>query len=119
MQKKILVIDDDENIVDYLTALFEDNGYAVISASDAQKGLEVAKKSAPDLITLDLEMPGDWGPRFYRKMSKTEKIKNTPVIVISGLASNQYAIPKAVATISKPFDKEKLVKLVKETLSDK
>ncbi|MBF0451214.1 MAG: response regulator [Candidatus Magnetomorum sp.] len=116
MSKKILVVDDDPTIVDYLTTLFEDNGYTVLSASDAQQGLEIAKAEPPDLITLDLEMPGDWGPRFYRRMTQVDALTNVPVIVISGLTSNQYAIPKAVATISKPFDKDKLLKIIKDTL---
>jgi len=72
----------------------------------------------PDLITLDLEMPGDWGPRFYRKMTQIDSLKNIPVIVISGLSCNQYAIPKAVTTLSKPFDKNKLLKIVKDTLME-
>ena len=118
MSKKILVIDDDPNIIDYLTTLFEDNGYEVNSASDAQKGLDLVKANPPDLITLDLEMPGDWGPRFYRKMTQIDGLKNIPVIVISGLTSNQYAIQKAVATISKPFDKDQLIKIVKDTLME-
>ena len=118
MGKKILVIDDDKNIVDYLTTLFEDNGYVVNSAFDAKSGLKTAKADPPDLITLDLEMPGDWGPRFYRQMSQTDTLKNIPVIVISGLSSNQYAIPKAVATISKPFDKDQLLQIVKDALME-
>ncbi|KPA17297.1 Signal transduction response regulator, receiver region domain protein [Candidatus Magnetomorum sp. HK-1] len=118
MSKKILVVDDDPNIVDYLTTLFEDNGYIVDSASDAQKGLDMAKAEPPDLITLDIEMPGDWGPRFYRKMTQIDTLKNIPVIVISGLTSNQYAVQKAVATISKPFDKNELIKIVKDTLME-
>jgi len=118
MSKKILVIDDDHNIIDYLTTLFEDNGYDVKSASDAQKGLDIAKAEPPDLITLDIEMPGDWGPRFYRKMTQMDSLKNIPVIVISGLTSNQYAVQKAVATLSKPFDKDELLKIVKDALME-
>ena len=116
MAKKILIIDDDPNVVDYLTSFFEDSGYETCRAMDANEGLEVAKKEKPDLITLDLEMPGDWGPRFYRKMSQEQSIKNTPVIVISGISGNEYAIGKAVASLSKPFDREELLKLVKETI---
>lgn len=115
MAKKILIIDDDPNVVDYLTSFFEDNDYDTCQAGDANEGLEVAKEK-PDLITLDLEMPGDWGPRFYRKMSQEPGIKNTPVIVISGISGNEYAIGKAVASLSKPFDREELLKLVKETI---
>lgn len=116
MKKKILIIDDDPNIVDYLVSLFEDNNYATVSARDAQEGLKIAKQEVPDLITLDLEMPGDWGPRFYRKMSLEKNLKNIPVIVISGLSGSEHAIARAVAHITKPFDRDKLLRIVKETL---
>jgi DNA-binding response OmpR family regulator len=116
MSKKILVVDDDPAIVDYLTSFFKDNGYATCSAEDANAGFEAAKKELPDLITLDLDMPGEWGPRLYRKMSQDKDLKNIPVIVISGLSGNQYAIPKAVACLKKPFDRDTLLKLVRETL---
>ena len=114
--KKILIVDDDPNIIDYLTTLFEDNGYSTFSARDVKEGLAVAKEEIPDLITLDLEMPEEWGPRFYRKMSQEKALKNIPVIVISGLSGGDHAIGKAVAYLSKPFDREKLLKIVKETL---
>lgn len=117
MSKKILIVDDDPNIVSYLTSLFEDNGYTTCHAGNAQTGLEVAQREKPDLITLDLEMPGDWGPRFYRKMSQEPELKNTPVIVISGLASNEYAVGKAVATLTKPFDRDELLQIVRNTLA--
>lgn len=112
--KKILVIDDDAKIVDYLTTLFEDNGYVTFSAGDVPEALEIAQKEIPDLITLDMDMPGEWGPRFYRKMSQDKNLKNIPVIVISGLSGSQYAIGKAIASIKKPFDRDELLKIVKE-----
>ena len=115
--KKILIVDDDPNIADYLTTLFEDNGYTAIAAQDVKEGLEVAKKELPDLITLDLEMPEEWGPRFYRKMSQDKKLKNIPVIVISGLSGGDHAVGKAVAFLNKPFDRDELLKIVKETLN--
>ncbi len=116
MKKRILVVDDDPNIVDYLSTLFEDNGYETITAKDAQNGLDLAKKNKPDLITLDIEMPGEWGPRFYRHMTQDQSLKNIPVIVISGLSGNAYAIPKAVASIKKPFDRDQLLQIVKDTI---
>ena len=114
--KKILIVDDDPNIIDYLTTLFEDNGYSTFSARDAKEGLKIARKETPDLITLDLEMPEEWGPRFYRKMCQEKTLKIIPVIVISGLSGGDHAIGKAVAYLSKPFDREDLLKIVKETL---
>ena len=117
MSKKILIIEDDPNVVDYLETLFEDNGYETFSAGNAKEGLEIAQKERPDLITLDIEMPGDWGPRFYRKMVQQKELKNTPVIVISGLSGSEHAIGRAVASISKPFDRDELLKIVKDTIT--
>jgi len=117
MKKKILVIDDDLNIRDYLVSLFNDNGYEAYIAGDVKEGIKEAKKIKPDLITLDIEMPGEWGPRFYRQLSQDTELKNIPVIVISGLSGNQYAVVKAVASLTKPFDREELLKIVKETLN--
>lgn len=110
--KKILVIDDDPNIVKYLVKLFADNGYETYSASDGAQAFEIAKKEKPDLITLDLQMTEEWGTRFYRRLSKDEEVKDTPVIVISGMAG-RHAIKKAVAYLSKPFDPVKLLGIVK------
>ena len=114
--KKILIVDDDPNILDYMTSLLEDNGYRTFTALDVREGLEIAKKEIPDLITLDLEMPDEWGPRFYRKMTQEKSLKNIPVIVISGLSGGDHAVGKAVAFLSKPFDRDELLKIIKETL---
>lgn len=116
MKKRILIVDDDPNILDYLESLFTDNGYETAVAEDAKEGLTKAGQIKPDLITLDIEMPGEWGPRFYRHMTQDDDLKNIPVIVISGLSGNAYAIPKAVASIKKPFDREQLLRIVKETI---
>ncbi len=114
--KKIMVVDDDPEIVQFLVTLFQDNGYATCSASDGSLALDVAKREKPDLITLDLEMPQEWGPRFYRKMAHDPELKETPVIVISGLSGIHLAIRKAVATINKPFDPDAVITAVKEAL---
>jgi len=106
MAKKILIIDDDPIIVKYLQAVFSDNGYQSCTASTSMEGLEMVRKEKPDLITLDLEMPGEWGPRFYRKLRKEKELRDIPVIVISGI-DGDHAVNNAVAFVSKPFDPEK------------
>ena len=116
MAKKIMIVDDDPIIVKYLTALFEDNGYETCSADDGVKALEVLKSETPNLITLDLEMPEEWGTQFYRKMTKDKAFKDIPVIVISGMASRHLSIKKAVAFLSKPFDPDKVLGIVKSTI---
>ncbi|MEJ2100309.1 MAG: response regulator [Desulfobacterales bacterium] len=115
MSKKILIIDDDPVVVRYLSAVFSDNGYATCSATSSMEGLEVVKTEKPDLICLDLQMPGEWGPRFYRKLRKDKKFKDLPVIVVSGI-DGDHAIKDAVAYVKKPFDPEKLVGIVKNTI---
>ena len=115
MAKKILVIDDDPVTIKYLVTLFEDNGYETCSAADGVEAMEIAKNEKPDLITLDLDMPQEWGPRFYRKLAKDKEIKDIPVIVISGI-DGDHAIRKAVAFVKKPFDTDKLLGIVKKTI---
>ena len=114
MAKIILIIDDDPVVVKYLENLFHDNGYDTCQAADGSEGVAMLEKVKPDLITLDLQMPEQWGPRFYRRMAKDKAFKDIPVIVISGLSGSKYSIPKAVAHLNKPFDPDELLQLVRE-----
>lgn len=115
MAKKILIIDDDPVVIKYLTALFQDNGYDTCSAGSTTEGLDVVQKETPDLITLDLQLPGEWGPRFYRKLRKDKALKDTPVVVVSGI-DGDHALKDAVAFVAKPFDPDKLLGIVKKTI---
>ena len=117
MAKKILVIDDDPVVVKYLVSLLEDNGYETVTAGDGKKALEVMKTEKPDMVTLDLEMPEEWGTRFYRKFKQDADLKDTPVIVISGMPSRHLSVRDAVGYLSKPFDPEKVLALVSQTLA--
>ena len=114
--KKILIIDDDQAIVKYLEKLFKNNGYDTIFAHDGLEADDIIKEHTPALITLDLDMPNEWGTKFYRKLTKNKKYKDIPVIVVSGMAGRDNAIKKAVAIFGKPFDAEKLMAAVKEAI---
>lgn len=118
MPKKVLIVDDDPHIVEYLTTVFADAGYATCSAPDGAAGFETLVREKPDLITLDLEMPEDAGPKFYRKMSKEPGFEETPVIVVSGLAKPHMSIKKAVAVVSKPFEPTELIALAQEHIGE-
>ena len=113
MTKKIMIVDDDPAITKYLDTVFKDNGYETCIAEDGKDAFEVYKNQTPDLITLDLEMPEEWGPRFFRKISKIKGF-DTPVIVISGLTGIKYSIPKAVASFGKPFDPKEVLAKIEE-----
>ena len=61
-------------------------------------------------------MTNVWGPRFFRSLTKDPELSQIPVIVISGLSRPELAIKKAVATLSKPFDRDELLRLVRENI---
>jgi CheY-like chemotaxis protein len=115
MAKKILIIEDDPIHARYLDTLFRNNGYETCIATSSMEGLEVVKKERPDLISLDLMMPGEWGPRFYRKLRKDKALKDIPVMVVSGI-DGDHAIKDAVAFVAKPFDPDKVLGIVKRTI---
>lgn len=114
--KKILIIDDDPVIVRYLEKLFADNGYETIRAYDGLEADDIVKKTIPDLITLDLDMPKEWGSRFYRKLRKKTELKDIPVIVISGLPGRDHSITKPAGVFGKPFDPDKIMETVRRTI---
>ena len=116
MAKKVMVVDDDPNIVKYITAILEDAGYETCSADDGTTAYEVLKENKPDLITLDLDMPEEWGPRFYRRYSKKPEYADIPVIVVSGLSGVTHAINTAVGVVKKPFEPDELLGIVKKTI---
>lgn len=116
MSKKILIIDDEDDIRKFLEEFFRDEGYETVTASDGVKGQEVMKSENPDLITLDLQMPNDTGTAFYRKMHRDKEYSKIPIIVISGVAGRHLAIKKPVAVFDKPIDKKALLEVIKDTI---
>jgi DNA-binding response OmpR family regulator len=116
MPKKILVIDDEQHIVKYLTTFLRDNGYETCSAADGEEGFEVLEKEKPDLVTLDLQMPNETGTRFYRNMMKSKEFKDVPVIVVSGIPGRHLAVSKPVAVFEKPIDREALLDTIRKTI---
>lgn len=115
MPKKILIIDDEIHITNYLKHVFEDNGYQTVIAADGEQGYEALRRERPDLITLDLQMPKEGGTKFFQKYRKDEDCKDTPIIVITGQDSPHRSLKpeKVVAILEKPFEPEDLLKLVR------
>ena len=84
-KKKILVIDDDPNLVVYLTTLLGDHGYSTVSAKDGKEGLEKIQSEKPDLVLLDITMPEKSGVRFYRDLKENPATKAVPVVMVTGV----------------------------------
>jgi len=122
--KRILIIDDEEDIITYLSTFFEDNDFEVITAPNGKEGVQKAINENPDLITLDVSMPQESGVKALREIQENENTKNTPVILITGVA---YDFKKFIETrkqvhppegyFEKPVDREKLLKKVNELLN--
>ena len=117
-KKRILVVDDERDIVEFLTQLLEDNGYEVTSAYDGMQGMEMVQKSRPDLILLDLQMPEETGTGLYRKLHHKKEYKDIPVIVISGLAGASLAVSKSVPVLDKPLGEEEVLREVAKALGE-
>jgi CheY-like chemotaxis protein len=81
--KKVLIVDDEQSIVIYLTTVLEDGGYAACSAMDGQEGLGMARRERPDLICLDVMMPKRSGVSLYQEIKRDPELKSTPVMFIS------------------------------------
>jgi CheY-like chemotaxis protein len=118
MPKKILIIDDDPEIVSYLKDVFEDAGYVTDSARNGVEALEKVQVSPPDLITLDMEMPMRGGTMFYVKLRKEPILAEIPVIIISGVGPRPPDLGKKVPVLTKPIDPRKTVDLVKSFLGE-
>ncbi|WP_031387458.1 response regulator [Desulfonatronum thiodismutans] len=114
MAKKILIVDDDPEILDYLSELLQDNGYETVTAHNGLDGLEKVRAEQPALITLDMDMPEKGGTNFYAGLRKDQAIRDIPVIVVSGVGPRPPVLTKDVPTISKPIDNAKLLQLVSE-----
>ena len=82
---KVLVIDDQPDIVAYLEALLQDNGYEVATAFDGIEGVNKAKENKPDLITLDVTMPGKSGIAVFHELRNTPDLQDVPVFIVTGV----------------------------------
>ena len=111
--KRVLVVDDDESIRDFLAMALRDDGYDVTTADEGQSALDVARRWDPALILLDMRMGGmdGWGfARAYRKTSK----RRAPILVVTAArdAAVYAAQIQADAFLAKPFELRDLLGLV-------
>ncbi len=104
---RMLVIDDSATIVALLSRMLRQNGYTVLEAEDAEKGLEITRTQAPELIFLDIVLPGMDGFAALRQLRRDPLTRDVPVIMISGneQATEQFYVHRIGADdfMKKPF----------------
>jgi len=120
-KKTILVVEDEEDVMDYLVTFFEDNNFNVITATNGKIGFEKAKSDNPDLISLDISMPEESGVRMYRNLHDTSSTNNIPVIVITGVSSefkgfleSRKQVNPPAGYFEKPINREAVLTRIKE-----
>jgi two-component system OmpR family response regulator len=110
----VLVVDDDPDLRTFMTAALEDSGYEVRTAADGRIALKLLRDWRPDLILLDLMMPGVDGWAFRRTQLAQESLASIPVVVMSAGygAPSQAEKLAAGAGLDKPFDLDELLATV-------
>ena len=122
MAKKILVVDDENDMVELIKLILETEGFQVITATSGKSALEKLPQETPDLILLDIAMPDIDGWHVIKKIKETERFKKIPVIMVTALAQSRDKIMglhilNADDYITKPFGRQELIKRVKRHLS--
>jgi len=119
--KKILLIDDNDALCEIIRMLLEKEGFAVAVSHDGNDGLDNIHKEKPDLVILDLGLPGLPGEEVCRRIRKDDDIAKTPVIMLTAKQEDSDRIVGRVigadSYITKPFESEKLLKEMNRLLS--
>lgn len=143
MAKKILIVDDEPDIITFVSAVLEENGYTSLSAKDGVEGLDVLRKEKPDLVLLDLMMPKKSGIAMFQELRKDRDLSHIPVVVVTGVSEvtgvdfrnfmykqplrdekkfvettglTKYTIPDGY--MEKPIDPNELIEVVKKALKE-
>lgn len=116
----VLIVDDSRTAIAVLKKTLEPTGYSIISAASGEEGIDMAKLHQPDLILMDVIMPGLNGFQATRILRKEESTKDIPILIISG---NEQATEKfwglrvgANGFLAKPVDRSTLFHLMREHL---
>jgi two-component system cell cycle response regulator DivK len=123
MTKRILVVEDQEDLRGVLRDLLTGSGYAVLEASDGQVGIATAKSDRPDLVLMDIQMPGLDGYEATRQIKADPDLKATPIIAVSSFAMKGDEEKARAAGcdhyITKPYSPMQLLRVIQGYLGEK
>jgi CheY-like chemotaxis protein len=130
MGKHVLVVDDEPDYAALLRSVLLKAGYTVATAYNGDEAMAEVRKRKPDVITLDMKMPGKSGVLFYRNLMVDKAYRDVPVIVVTGLTRDDRdmenlirsllepeGVPPPQAYLEKPVDEVQLLKTVHEALA--
>jgi len=122
--KVVVCIEDEPEMIMLIKAILNRKGYDVIGAINGREGLETIERVKPDLVLLDLMMPGMDGWEVYQKLKANETLQHIPVIVVTAKAQSidkmlGLHIAKVDDYIAKPFSPNELVESIEKVLARK
>jgi len=123
--KKVLAVDDNKDILEFIKAVLDDSELELFTASDGEEGLNKAKEIIPDLIILDVEMPKMDGFSVFKELRSKPETQKIPIIMLTGIEERigfkftseemgNYYGSEPEAYMGKPIDPEKLLKEVEK-----
>ncbi len=120
--KKILIVDDEQDIVESLKFVLEASNYSCYTAFNGEDGLRLAKELIPDLIILDVMMPKMNGYKISRLLKYDAKYKNIPILMVTARSQEEDKLigeeTGADEYITKPFDLDDVLKVVDRYLGE-
>jgi len=116
----ILLIDDEGDILDVLREYFEEKGYRVLSATNGEAGVEIARREAPDMVVVDLRLPGMDGTQVVEQIREADA--RVPVVIVTAYPSFESAVhairARAYDYLVKPFQMSYLGMVVENAIQD-
>ncbi len=122
-----LVIEDEADIRTYIASILEEHGWTVRTAASADEGEQLVNESRPDVILLDLVMPGRTGIQMFAKLRGSESTRGIPLIMVTGIKDQLHIDWKDIVArlkarvpdgfIEKPIDPARLARLVEDVVS--
>jgi DNA-binding NtrC family response regulator len=127
-KKRAVVIDDEVDLTDYISSILEENGFSVRTANDAVDGEKLIREDPPDLICLDLVMPGRTGINLFTKLKGDKELKKIPLVMITGIKEQLNIDWKDIVSrsktrvpdgfIEKPISPVRLMRVINKVLNE-
>jgi len=119
MSKKILIVDDEKDLLEILKVKLKDVGYEVLTAENGRDAIAKAKTQKPDLITLDIIMPDIDGAEVAEELKKDPETKNIPIIFLTCLVTKgeeEKHVKGGRYFMAKPYDASELLQTIEKHL---
>jgi len=125
-KKTILIIEDEPDVITYLSTILDDNGYDVEIAINGVEAMRKIKTLRPDLISLDISLPEKTGVNIYCELKENPQLSSIPVVMVTGIHQDfenyirsQKELPPPDGYISKPFLVDELLKVIANLINQK